>query len=147
MYGVKLKYFSMKNHESSGLKDIKNINSEIYLIIMADILTKLCIISTALGIILLIIVSDKVGPPKSSISSITERDINKAVVINGMIESITNKGSALALLEVRDSKSSITVVAFKPEENNIKKGDFVEISGRVSVYKNNLQIIADSIES
>lgn len=113
---------------------------------MTDLLTKLCIICTALGIVLMIIVSDKVSPGQSNISSITERDINKAVSIKGTVNNVLNKGAALTLLEVQDSKNSITVVLFSPGENNLKKGDFVEVSGRVSVYNSNLQIIADSIK-
>ena len=113
---------------------------------MADILTKLCIISTVLGISLLIIVSDKIDVLGSEISSITKEDINKAVKIKGIVKKIVIKGNTLSILEIEDKKSSITVVLFRPDEFIIERGSFIEVSGKVSLYKDDLQIIADTIK-
>lgn len=116
---------------------------------MADILTKLSIICTVIGIALLIVVSDKVGAPTSKVSSLTTKDINKAVTIKGTVKSITTKGSALTMLDIQEKESSIKVVlfgqSFGQSKNNIKKGDFIEIVGRISIYKDELQIIADTV--
>jgi len=114
---------------------------------MADILTKICILAAIMGISLLIIISDKISIPSSEISSITEIDIDKNIKINGRITKIIKKGNSLAILDIADKNSTIKAVIFRPEKPlNIKKGDFIEINGKVSVYNEELQIIADSIK-
>ncbi len=111
---------------------------------MADLLTKICIISSIIGIILLVLVSNKLDIPSSNISSIDKADLNKQVKIKGYIKKITNKES-LSILEIEDKTSSITVVMFKPEKISLEKNSFVEIYGKVSVYNEQLQIIAELV--
>ncbi len=114
---------------------------------MPDLLTKICILTTIIGISLLIIISDKISIPSSEISSITKSDIDNHIKIKGTINKIIKKSSSLAILEIADKDSTIKVVIFKPDKAlNIKKGDFIEIDGKVSAYNSELQIIADKVK-
>lgn len=113
---------------------------------MADILTKLCIISALLGIMLLVIVADKIDIPTSTTDSITKEDINKHMKIRGTIKKVINKES-LSILEVQDKTIPIQVVLFKPNNNlKLEKNSFVEVYGKVSMYEDNIQIIAETIK-
>ena len=112
---------------------------------MADLLTKLSIISSIIGIILLIIISDKIIIPKSSLGSINNSDIGKSVTIEGTATDVKHKGDSITALELENKDKKISVIAFNSKEFYIKEGEYLEISGKISVYNNNLQIIAEKI--
>lgn len=109
------------------------------------LLTKLCTISAILGIILLILISDKISSPSSVIASITTKDVGKSIKINGIVSKATNKDS-VSFLEVKDSTDKIGVVLFKPVNITIKKGSFVEVEGKVSIYEDSPQIYAETVK-
>ena len=108
-------------------------------------LAKLCIITSIIGIILLILVMNKIETPSSNIGSISKTDLNKAVRIKGIIKKAMNNNK-VATLEVEDKSGKIDVVLFKPEKLSIKKGSLVEIEGKVSIYEDNLQIYAETVK-
>jgi|SRR3989344_1484710 len=112
---------------------------------MGDILSKLCIISMVLGITLLILVSDKIDIPSSTISSISKEDVNKGIKIKGIVTKVINKEN-INILEIKDNSSSIKVVLFDSEGYIIEKNSFVEVYGKVSLYEGNLEIIAETIK-
>lgn len=111
---------------------------------MSNILTKLCILSTLIGITLLIIISDKLDIPTSTISSLSKEDINKQIKVKGIANSIVNKKSII-ILNLKDASSSIKVVLFNPKESKIKKNSVLEVNGKISLYEDELEIIADSV--
>ena len=53
-------------------------------------ITKICLISALIGIILLILISDKIEIDSSVISSIKKEDINKHVKITGIVKKAVN---------------------------------------------------------
>ncbi len=112
---------------------------------MSNILTKLCVLSTLIGIILLIIISDKLDVPTSTISSLSKEDINNQVKVKGIVNQVVNKESII-ILNLKDASSSIKVVLFNPKESKIKKNSFVEVDGKISLYEDKLEIIADSVK-
>lgn len=112
---------------------------------MSNILTKLCILSTFVGITLLIVISDKLDIPTSTISSLSKEDINKQVKVKGIVNNIINKESII-ILNLKDTSSSIKVVLFNPKKSKIKKNSFVEVDGKISSYEDKLEIIADSVK-
>ncbi|MBI2148704.1 OB-fold nucleic acid binding domain-containing protein [Candidatus Woesearchaeota archaeon] len=109
------------------------------------LLTKLCILSVLVGIILLIIVIDKVEIPSSEISTISKEDINKHVKFIGTIKKVNNKGT-ITSLEVEDKSGKINVIAFKTKNLNLKKESTIELEGRVSIYEGEIQIYAETIK-
>jgi len=112
---------------------------------MTNILTKLCIISSIIGIILLIVISNKLDIPTSTISSISKESINKQIKVKGTVKNIIDKEN-LIMLNLKDKSSQIKVVLFNTNKPNIKKNSFVEISGKVSLYEDEFEIIADSVK-
>lgn len=108
-------------------------------------ITKLCIITTLLGIILLIIVSDKIEAPTSTISSITKQDLNQEVKLRGTIKASINK-ETIAFLDLEDSTGVISIVLFKPQNTKITKGSFAEVTGKVSLYEEKLQVYAETVK-
>ena len=109
------------------------------------ILIKLCILSAIIGLVLLIIISDKIELPSSNISSLTKQDINKAIKIRGTITQSTNKGTVSTIF-LQDKTGSIEAVLFKPSNLILKKGSFIEIEGKVSLYNEKLQITAERVK-
>ena len=108
-------------------------------------ITKICIISGILGIILLIFISNKLELPISIISKITDKDLNKTVKIKGTVSKFIEKES-LTTIELEEASSKINVILFKSEKIQIKKGNLLEVEGKVAKYENKLQIYADTIK-
>ncbi len=107
------------------------------------ILTKICLLSAILGIILMIIIADKIDIPNSNIDSIKKEDVNKDVKIKGLIKKAINNNK-VAVIELMDKTGSIEVVLFKPQNLILKKGSLVEIEGKVSIKEDSLQIYAET---
>ena len=109
------------------------------------LLIKTCTITIILGIILLIIIIDKIDLPTSTIGKISKSDLDKTIKIRGFVKTATNRDT-VSFLEVEDKTGKIKITAFKPENLKIKKGSMVEIEGKVSLYEENLEIYAQTIK-
>jgi len=109
------------------------------------LLTKICIISAIIGIILLVIISDKLEAPTYNIGSIKKEDINKPIKIIGTVKSATIRTS-VATAEIEDNTGSINVVLFKPEKVKISKGSTLMISGKISLFEDKPQIYAETVK-
>lgn len=108
-------------------------------------LTKISLVSSIIGLILVYYASAVIQVSSYSISDIDKSMIDKDVKISGEIKNVVKSEKVLILL-VKDETSSITVVSFDPEEiQGIKEGQFIQVTGKVALYKNKLEIIADSI--
>ncbi len=107
-------------------------------------LIKLCILSASIGLVLLIIISDKLEIPTANIASISKKDINKAIQIKGTIDEAINKGT-ISIAKIEDKTGKIEVILFKSSNLRLKKGSFVKIDGKVSLYNQKLQIIAEKV--
>ena len=109
------------------------------------LLTKICILSAIIGIILLIIIGDKVEAPSSTINSIKKEDVNKPIKIIGVSKNIINKGK-LTKIELEDKSGKIDIIVFNSKKIPIKKGSTIEAYGTISVYENKPQIYAETIK-
>lgn len=101
-------------------------------------LIKICLFISLTGIITLAILSYYQEPGSSS--SISSKDIDKIVKINGEIKYLRETKGTYKLT-IDDTK----VTVFKTKKLELKKGDYVEITGKVQEYKNQLEVIADKI--
>ena len=108
-------------------------------------LLRLAIITSIIGILILIIISEKITPAKIQISEITEKDIDRVIKIKGEITSITQTDSLL-ILTIKDDTAEIKVTAFKEKDIEIKKNQIAEIEGKITLYTNQIQIEADKIK-
>ncbi|MBS3168226.1 OB-fold nucleic acid binding domain-containing protein [Candidatus Woesearchaeota archaeon] len=110
-----------------------------------NLIIKLSLICTILGIILLVIISDKIELPSSEISSISEKEIGKNIKVIGKVNRVTEKNT-ITIIDLEDKTGIIQIVAFKPENLKLKKGGLIQVRGKVSLYESSTQIYADSIE-
>ena len=106
-------------------------------------LLKLALLISVIGLILLFIISKNIEINDTTIEKITNEEIEGDVVIKGTIKEINSRGSATFL--VISQESEIEVIVFS-NNVNLSKGDNVKITGQVSEYKNQKEIIADKIE-
>ena len=111
---------------------------------MNDRLTfKITLTISLLGILVLFMLPKPVSPLKQ-ISEITEQEIDNSVRIIGQVIKIKDL-PGIALLNIKDKTGEITVIIFKEEELKIKQNDFLEIEGKITEYKGEIEIQAERI--
>ncbi|MBI2129361.1 hypothetical protein HYU07_03925 [Candidatus Woesearchaeota archaeon] len=108
---------------------------------MANKLLKISFIGAIAGIILLFIISENIGINKISIDRIDEIYIGRSIRFSGEITKISSS-EKFSSIEV-DGK--ILVVLF--DKVNLKKGNKIEVIGKVDEYKNKIEVVADSIRT
>ncbi len=106
-------------------------------------LLKLALLISILGLILLYIVSKNIVIDDTTIEKITNEEIEGDVVIKGIVKEITERSGTTFI--IINQESEIEVIVFSSNVN-LSKGDNVKITGQVSEYKNQKEIIADKIE-
>jgi len=102
---------------------------------------KISLIFSILGIIVLTVMPKTPGEI-TQIEDLTKKDLGRTITTQGIIENIKTLPT-ITIITLKN-KESIKVVLFDPN-NKIKKGDKVKITGKVKLYKNELEIIADKI--
>lgn len=109
-------------------------------------LLKFCIILSIIGILTLLSISEFSQPKLYQIRDITKNQVDTQIKIEGKILTVKDL-PGIALLNIQDNTSKMTVVAFKdfPIEE-LKKGLNVEITGKVAEYEHFLELIADEIK-
>lgn len=118
------------------------------------LLSKIYLLLSLIGISWLLFLSYSLEPKLQSIDSMTIKDFNKKVKIQGKIENIKSiendkTKESFYILTISDKAGKIPVV-FNAEPNlnlslNIKTNQNITIIGRINTYKNNLQIQAEKI--
>jgi DNA/RNA endonuclease YhcR with UshA esterase domain len=73
------------------------------------------------------------------VDTISEGDIGKIVIIKGNVSDVVHR-SGFTFFDVK----GIEMVKFSNEE--LKEGEYVEISGRVALYRGELEIIVEQIK-
>ncbi|MEK6932986.1 MAG: OB-fold nucleic acid binding domain-containing protein [Nanoarchaeota archaeon] len=107
-------------------------------------LLKISVITALVGILVLLFILDRIDLSNADIVNLTKEDIDKKVEIKGELISITET-PGLYILNVKDFSGTITVIVFKEDDLELKKGDILEIEGQVTSYKDKLEIIAKKI--
>lgn len=116
-------------------------------------LKKISLTISLLGVITLLILANTLEPKLTSINKITIKELNKKVRIQGQIINIKNYENTKTketfyILTISDGVGKIdTVLNTKSNSNllNIKINQNVTITGRVSQYKDKLQIQVEKI--
>ncbi len=102
----------------------------------------LSLIMAAIGAVGLSVVSLQNTYTEVAIYEISERMIGKNIVINGTVVSAsTSDGNTFITAE---DAGRIKVVLFNTELP-VKRGDRISAYGKVNVYKNELEIVAEKI--
>lgn len=108
-------------------------------------LLKIALVTSLIGIFIILIVTEKADLFGYSIAKIDKSFVDRDVRIEGEIVKI-KETPGLLILDVRDETGSIKVVAFKEEKIELKKGNKIEIEGKVREYRNELEIEAIAIK-
>ena len=107
-------------------------------------LLKIALITSLLGILIILYTSEKIEIPSSNIASINKSLLNKDVKIKALVEKVTET-PGLYILTVKDNTASIKVIIFKEDPINITENSIIEILGTVQEYKNQTEILAKEI--
>ena len=107
-------------------------------------LLKVAVITALIGILILLFILEKVELSNFNIANVTKNEVDKKVKIKAELLSI-KETPGLYILDVKDFSGEITVIVFKDEKLDLKKGDILEIEGQVTSYKDQVEIIAKKI--
>lgn len=108
-------------------------------------LFKISLLCSLIGILIILIISERLETPAIKISEINSELLEKQVKISGNITNILQY-PGIFIISVKDSTGEIKVVTF--EENiQLEKGLAVEIEGIIKKYKGSLEIEAKQIRS
>ena len=107
-------------------------------------LLKISLITSIIGILILLIILDKIDISDSNISSINKDLVDKQVKIKGEITRLTET-TGLYIINIKDNTGNIDVIVFKEEKLELEKGNIVEIEGQVTEYQDKLEVIAKKI--
>lgn len=103
---------------------------------------KIALCLSLIGMFLLIMIVQFSEPQQTKVILVGD-NIGKQVLISGEVTRATQKEDA-SFLTITDKTASIKVVAFGPVEK-LEKGTFVEVVGRVEIYEDELEIVAEQI--
>ncbi|MEK6936491.1 MAG: OB-fold nucleic acid binding domain-containing protein [Nanoarchaeota archaeon] len=111
-----------------------------------DLLVKIALVVTIVGIIILFLISDKVKPREYQINLLSKENLDQLVKIKGEITEIKETQS-LSLLTVEDKKGKIKVVLSKKHQIvKPKKGQEVEVIGKFKTFREDFEIDAEEIK-
>lgn len=100
-------------------------------------LLKICIVVAVFGIAVLFFLSKTAA--EANIQDITEKDIEKKLVVSGVIENLRFT-ETMTIFTIQN----MTIVFF--EKIDIQEGKKVRITGTVKLYKGKLEIVGERIE-
>ena len=107
-------------------------------------LLRIALITSLFGILILLIILDKIDVSDSNIDAINETFLDRHVKIKGEIIGIAET-PGLYIINIKDDTGSMGVIVFKEDKLELEKGNIVEIEGQVTEYQGKMEIIAKKI--
>lgn len=105
---------------------------------------KISLSASVIGIFILLLLSNTLSPKLIKINEINEDILDKNVKINGEITNIRNyEDSDFQIITIKDETGQIDAIL--NQITNTTKGQKVIIIGKISKYKEKLQIQAEKI--
>lgn len=101
-------------------------------------------ILSIIGLLILFAANQIYSPKITKISDISFRDLGNYVRVQGEVLNVRFSNGNL-FLDLGDSSRIIKVVHFRYTGSEIKKGDKIEVYGRVNTFKGVLQINSEKI--
>ncbi|MAG45195.1 MAG: hypothetical protein CMH63_00275 [Nanoarchaeota archaeon] len=108
-------------------------------------LLKVSLTVSILGIFSLLLISEYSEIPLQNIKDLTIEQLETKVKVSGELISI-KETSGLYLLKLKQSNSLIPIVIFKESSLDLKKKSQLEITGTLTEYNNEFEILADTIK-
>lgn len=122
-----------------------------------DKLLRIALITSLIGIIGLIIFTPSIEVKKVDISDITRAMIDEKVRVDGVITDIAQSSSKTSyFLTINDGEGQIQLIIFEKQLTEIEtrnlnidefKNQKVEVTGTITEYKSNLEMILSSGDS
>lgn len=106
-------------------------------------LLKIALLWSVIGIFILIAIVVLTAPSELKISEL-ENHVDETVTVSGSAKLASYKEN-VAFVDIADETGKITVVIFDKVEDYFHKDDYITVKGKVSIYKGELEIIADEI--
>lgn len=115
-----------------------------------EILLKISLLISIIGIILLFVFAQGLEAEKIEIGEIGKSSIGKYIEVFAIVSSFSESNGNY-FLKIGDKTGNITAVLFKNDADNIntarfKKGIQIRIIGKINEYRGNIEIITDKIE-
>ncbi len=124
-------------------------NTQILFKMEEKTLFKLAIVTSLIGLFIMIIMAENLNAPDISAAAIDKGMISKNVKLTGTLASKKDFKS-LVIFNVTDSSGSINVIIYKKSgkfgSSGFRKGDLLEIEGFVKEYNKMLEIEANYIK-
>jgi len=114
-------------------------------------ISKICLIIAVVGAAGIGLASIYHAPEEMAIGMIGEEDLGKMVKISGSIMSFSTTNGNI-FIRLGDKGGNISVVMFERTARDqkyfyeLKKGDNITVSGKVSLYKTDLEVLAETIK-
>ena len=109
-------------------------------------ISKYSLVCVGLGLLSLFLISKYQEPEVVEISKIDKNYLNQIIQTSGWVKSSYLSNSSTLFLILENNGSKIKVVKFDVEDLSFSKGDWIKVKGEVSLYKNELEIVAREIE-
>lgn len=115
-----------------------------------EILLKISLLISIIGIILLFVFAQGLEAEKIEIGEIGKSSIGKYIEVFAIVSSFSESNGNY-FLKIGDKTGNITAVLFKNDADNIntarfKKGIQIRIIGKINEYRGNIEIITDKID-
>lgn len=104
-----------------------------------------------IGVAGIVLIGQYAVPEKITANMLTDEKIGKLVEISGTVFSVFSKDGNV-FLGVADASGNVSVVMFERTARtqksvyDLKKGDDVTVTGKVLLYRSELEVQADKIE-
>ncbi|MFA5259486.1 MAG: hypothetical protein WC979_08660 [Candidatus Pacearchaeota archaeon] len=109
---------------------------------MKPLLT-ISLMTSIIGILILLILSNSLEPKKISIKDISTKDLNQRIETYGTITFIKTY-SEFQTIKIKQDNYSITILI--NQKTNLVKNQTIEVTGKITEYKSSLEIQADKIK-
>ena len=109
---------------------------------------KISLAMAIIGIVGMAILAYYVEPPEVAIGTIADDDLGRVVKIKGIVSGYYKTEEA-GFFKISDSTGSIKVVVFRKSGNynmRLEDSDVVTAIGKISIYKNEYEIVAESVK-
>ena len=104
----------------------------------------IAVIWSLVGLFILLLLANFTQPPQLSIAEL-ENNIGKIVVLNDTSVSSVSYKSDAVFMTLEDSTGNISAVYFGNPKYEIIKNDKVAVTGKVQLYKGNIEIIIQEL--
>ncbi len=105
---------------------------------------KISIVISLLGILLILFLAENTELPITKIADLEKKNIDERVKIQGSIISI-KETTKVILFTIKDETGTIPAILFKEGNLEIKKGQYLEIEGRITEYLGKKEVIVSKI--